>query len=97
VRWTVRPSEAPECLGLRVLRSRGYRGRKQRKVGWSKTMVWPLSALSQVQLGRGARNQRVCVLRIIECRYRAPERFRAWSDWVGVPEKVVVLYGDKKN
>ena len=61
---TVRPSEAPERLGLRALRSRGYRGRKQREVGWSKTMVRPLSAPSQVQLGRGARTgERVCAVK----------------------------------
>ena len=58
----VRPSEAPERLGLRVLRARGCRGGKQRKAGWSKTMVWPPSAPSQMCMGRGARNliARVC-------------------------------------
>ena len=53
---TVHPSEAPERLGLRVLRARGCRDEKQQKVGWSKTMVWPLSAPSQMCMGRGARN-----------------------------------------
>ena len=59
---TVCPSEAPERLGLRVLRARGCRCGKQLKVGWSKTMVWPPSAPSQMCMGRGARNQmaRVC-------------------------------------
>ena len=60
-------------------------------------MFWPPSAPSQVQLGRGARNQRACVLQKVKCRYQAPERFRAWSDRVGAPEKAVVLYGEKKN
>ena len=96
VRCTVRPCEAPECLGLRVLRSRGYSGRKQRKVGWSKTMVWPPSAPSQVRLGRGARNQGACVLQKIKCRCRAPELFRAGSDRVGEPKKAVLACGEKK-
>ena len=56
------PVRSPERLGLRVLRSRGFRGEKQPKVGWSETMVWPPSAPSQVEMGRGAGNQKAYVL-----------------------------------
>jgi len=59
-------------------------------------MVWPPNAPSQVQLGRGARDQRVCVLRKTKCRYRAPERFRAGRDRVGATEKAAVVCGEKK-
>ena len=38
---TVHPSEAPERLGLRVLKARGCRGEEKQQVGWSKTMVCP--------------------------------------------------------
>ena len=71
---TVHPSEAPEHLGLRVLRARGCRGGKQWKVGWSKTMVWPPSAPSQMCLGRGARNQiaRVCCEHVRNAGVRPP-------------------------
>ena len=57
---TVCPSEAPERLGLKVFRARGYRGGKQQKIRWSKTMVWFPSAPSQMCMGRGAGNQQVC-------------------------------------
>ena len=71
---TIHPSEAPKRLGLRVLRARGCRGRKQRKVGWSKTMVWPPSAPSQMCMGRGARNQiaRVCCKHVRNAGVRPP-------------------------
>ena len=70
------PSEAPECLGLRVLRARGCRGEKQQEVGWSKTVVWPPSALSQMWMGRGARIQRACVC----CEYARNACVRPPSD-----------------
>ena len=59
---TVHPSEVPERLSLRVLRARGCIGKEKQKVGWSKTMVWPPSAPSQMCMGWGARDQetRVC-------------------------------------
>ena len=71
---TIHPSEAPERLGLRVLRARGCRGGKQQKVGWSKTMVWPPSAPSQMCMGRGARNQmaRVCCEHVRNLGVRPP-------------------------
>ena len=40
-RYMVCPSDAPECLGLKVFRARGCRGGKHQKVRWSKTGLGP--------------------------------------------------------
>jgi len=60
-------------------------------------MVWPLSSPSQVQLGRGATNQRACVLRRENNMYWVPERLRAGSDRVGAPEEATVVCGEKNR
>ena len=60
-RCTVCPSEVPERLGLKVFRARGCRGGKQQKMRLSTTVVWPLSAPSQIRMDRGAGYQRVCL------------------------------------
>ena len=97
VQCTVRPSEAPERLGLRALRSRGYRGRKQREVGWSKTMVRPLSAPSQVQLGRGARTgERVCVAKSKNAGIGPPSASEPGMIESGAEKKAAMLCGRKK-
>jgi hypothetical protein len=92
------PSDAPERLGLRVLRLRGCRGeKKQQKVGWSMTMVWPSSAPSQMRLVGVLETREHVYCEKIKCRCPAPERFRTGSGRVGTSAECTVLCGEKKK